>query len=96
MFRKMRGIALPYRVQGLIFFTCQCYDILPPRQQKKIDDTIAQVCGDTYSEALKAVLTTSRSVCAIALDHYVSETTLYRLREKFYLEYWGEKSDAKP
>ena len=96
MFRKMRGISLPYRVQGLIFFTCQCYDILPPQQRKQIDDTINKVCGDSYPEALKAMLTTPQSVCALAMDHYVSETTLYRLREKFYLEYWEGKNDAKP
>ncbi len=52
-----------------------------------IDDAISSACG-SCPEALKAVLTSQRSVRSIAMEYYVSESTLYRMRKQFYLEYW--------
>lgn len=87
MFRKMRGIGLPYAVQGYIFFACQCYEYMPAGVQRKIDRTIEEVCGD-YPEALRAMLTTLRPVYAIAAEYFVSDRTLYRLRKTFYEKFW--------
>lgn len=89
MFRKLRGLRLPYNVQGYIYFTCANYR----QQSKEIKNKIRALCeqtGGQYSDALFDVLTKAGqySVERIAMEHYVSPETLYRLRRKFY-EAWA-------
>ena len=43
--------------------------------------------ADRYADALFAFLTTDRSAVSVGLEHYVSESTLYRLRKAFYEQY---------
>ena len=43
-----------------------------------------------YSAALREVMCGEDSITSIALRHYVSESTLYRLRKDFY-ESWDKK-----
>ena len=76
MFRKLRGVKLPYNTQGYIYFTCVTFSQQPPEIQNKI-------------EQLFEVLTKAGqySVERIATDHFISAATLYRLRRKFY-EKW--------
>ena len=40
IFRKLRGVNLPYREQGLIWFTCVNYD----KQRKPVKEKINRMC----------------------------------------------------
>lgn len=92
MFKKRRGIKLPYKEQGLIHFKCLCFDGLPKHEQEEI----LRLCDDVGKEDSKAlfeVLTTDSSVKtveAIARGHFLSERKLYALRREFYLRFKRE------
>lgn len=59
-----------------------------PGQRQRIRRTCAAV-ADRYADALFAFLTTDRTAVSVGLEHYVSESTLYRLRKAFYEAYAG-------
>jgi len=85
-FRKLCGVALPEEKQGLIRYTC----LNEASQPKRVRDKIQRLCdavGGEYADALFEVMCTKRSIMKIAMEHYISESQLYRLRKKFY-ESW--------
>ena len=87
MFKKRRGIKLPYNKQGLIYFTCMNYKDAPDDVRDKIKNLCQEVGGE-YAEVLYKVVTDSnRSVRSLAIEYHTSERTLYRYRKKFY-ESW--------
>lgn len=79
----MRGVKLPYKKQGFIFFLCQNYEELPEDIQTGIRMQCRLVAGE-YAGALLAVLTTGKSISNIALQYHTSESALYRYRKRFY------------
>ena len=87
MFKKRRGIHIPYNKQGLIYFTCMNYEDMP----EHIQDKIVQLCdevGKDYAEVLYKVVTDSnRSIRSLSMEYHISETQLYHYRKKFY-ESW--------
>lgn len=85
-FKRLRGVPLPEKRQGLIRYTCLCIETQPQWVQRKVERLCREVGGD-YAEALKEVMCTNDSITSIAIRHYVSETTLYRLRKKFYVSW---------
>ena len=86
-FRKRRGINLSYIDQGYIAFTCWRYLKQPPEVQHKIVNLCIE-CGGEHHAALFEVLTDPElSVAMVAQRYYIDESTLYRLRKKFY-ESW--------
>lgn len=87
MFKKRRGIKVPYRQQGLIFFTCLTYREQPKRIREKIERLCRETAGEEYFSALFELLTTERSVRSVAMERAVSESQLYKLRKAFY-EAW--------
>ena len=90
MFRKLRGVRLPYNTQGYIYFTCATFSQQPPEIQKKIEQLCSEQ-GGAYAGALFDVLTKAElySVERIATDNFISAATLYRLRRKYY-EAWPQ------
>lgn len=88
MFKKMRGCKLNYKQQGLVRFVCLNYDDLPQDIQHKINDLCLK-CGGEYYNALFRVLTTDISIRYIAIEECISETNLYRLRLRFYNEFFN-------
>ena len=89
-FRKIRGMNLPYREQGLIWFTCMNYALQPPQVQGKINQLCREVGGD-YVDALFAMLTRENvSVPWIEQTYHVSDSVLYERRRKFYEKFAGE------
>ena len=87
MFKKRRGIHIPYDRQGLIYFTCVNHRDMPEEIQEKIQRLCDEV-GKEYSEVLYRVVTdTNKSIRALALEYHISETQLYHYRKKFY-EAW--------
>lgn len=90
MFKKRRGIELPYNKQGLIYFTCANYYDMPEDIQVKIVELCKEI-GKEHSQVLFEVMTnSSKSIRKLAMEYYVSEMTLYRKRKKFY-EMWEKR-----
>jgi len=90
MFKKLRGIDLSYERQGLTRFTCLTYDDQPQEVKDRILNICIQCAGDKY-QALFELMTTSKSVVSIAQKHFISESTIYNLRRKFYYAWWGQR-----
>ena len=88
-FKKLRGVNVSRTRQGVIRFACLTYAEQPKKMRDKIDRLLRQ-CGGPYAAALREVMCSEDSITAIALRHYVSESTLYRLRKEFY-ESWDKK-----
>ena len=86
MFKKMRGVKLPYRKQGLIYFVCANYADMPFCVREKIDQTCIET-GEEYYAALHDVVTGKKSVKRAALECPCDETTLYRKRNDLYLRF---------
>lgn len=86
-FKKMRGIKLPYKKQGMIYFTCQNIQECSEETQEHIKELCREIAGADY-EALFAVLTSeTETVRSVATRYYVAERKLYQLRKSFY-EAW--------
>lgn len=93
-FKKLRGIRLDYAAQGYIYFLCRNYYRIGDGDRSDIDVICAEV-GGAYGHALFRVLTSEASIRRIAVDEFVSEATLYRLRARFYLRAWEEMLGRK-
>lgn len=87
--RKLRGVRVSRNRQGFIRYACLTYDEQPKGMRNKIDRLLRE-CGGSYDAALREVMCGEDSITAIALRHYVSESTLYRMRKNFY-ESWDGK-----
>ena len=87
MFKKIRSIKIPYRRQGLIYFTCINFRSQPEHIQRKVKKLCDEVGGDD-SDALYEMLTVENcSVPGICSKYFVSEKKLYKMRKNFY-ERW--------
>ena len=87
MFKKRRGIHIPYEQQGLIYFTCVNHKDMPDEIQDKIQ-RLCQEVGKEYADVLYKVVTDNkRSIRSLAMEYHISETQLYHYRKKFY-ENW--------
>ena len=84
MFKKRRGINIPYNDQGLVHFICVNHERLP----EKVVGMIVDICVDItkeHSKALFRVMTDdTKSIRNLALEHHISETQLYHYRKIFY------------
>ena len=89
-FRQLRGVNLPYREQGMIWFTCVNYEKQPPQIQEKIR-RLCRECGGQYEDALFTLLTREHvSVPWLQSEYSVSDEVLYRRRKQFY-EAWNRR-----
>lgn len=87
MFKKRRGIHMPYNKQGLIYFTCVNYNSMPEHIQDKIMRLCHEV-GKEHAEVLFEVVTNSnKSIHSLSMEYHISETQLYHYRKKFYEEW---------
>lgn len=86
MFKKIRSIKLPYRRQGLIYFTCRDYENQPPKVKDKINRMCYEIGGE-LNAVLFEIMTGEMSVKEAAIKYYINEKALYRMRKKFY-ESW--------
>lgn len=87
MFKKRRGIHIPYNRQGLIYFTCMNIRDMPEDIKKKILNLCVEVAQEDYRVLYEVMTNDSKSVDAIAREYYISEKKLYGYRKKFY-EKW--------
>lgn len=88
-FRKLRGVRLSEEKQGLVRYTCLNYASRPKWEQEKIR-RLCDEHGGPFSHALFEVMTTQRSITAIAGEHAVSESVLYERRKALY-ESWFKR-----
>lgn len=89
-FKKIRSVRLPYRRQGLVYFTLLNYQNLPAAQRRRIDSLIlAASAGDRdYEDALREwLLRDGGSAEEIALRRHLRPNSLYRMRRKIYEEW---------
>ena len=68
MFRKLRGVKLPYNTQGYIYFTCVTFSQQPPEIQNKIEQLCLEL-GGAYALSLIHILycLTKKSLTRAAL-----------------------------
>lgn len=89
-FKKMRGVGLSYEDQGYLFFHCKRYCKLTEDEREKIDRLIARIAGPHFM-ALQDALTGRKSITLAAMDNYIDKTLLYRLRHRFFEEWYRIK-----
>lgn len=87
MFKKRRGIHIPYNKQGLIYFTCMNVKEMPEDVQQKILNLCIEVGKEDYKALYEVLTNDNKSVLSISLEYFLSEKRLYRLRKEFY-ERW--------
>ena len=84
MFKKRRGIKLPYNKQGLVHFACMDVKDMSESEVDKIKQICSDVAGE-YAEALFTLVTNDKyTVDGVARIYYVSTSNLYKYRRKFY------------
>lgn len=83
MFRFKESVKVSYIRQGYIYFTSLRYDELDERQQKKIHK-LCRECGGAYSKALFTAVTTETSDDLICDAHFISKSTLSRMKREYY------------
>lgn len=87
-FKKMRSVKLPYEKQGFIYFTCMNYEELPDTVCAIFDKVCAEV-GGKYRGELRELLITDKTAQEISMNHFIGLDALYRLRKRFYLEFYA-------
>lgn len=69
--------------QSYIYWLCQNIDLLSSKKQESIRKIIKD-CADGERKALEEALCTKKSLTAISMEFYISESALQRRCEKFY------------
>lgn len=87
MFKKLRGVKLAEKKQGLIFYICANYADMSPAVQKRIEQLCLKIGGGEYYKAIFDVMTGKTTIKEAALLCPCDETTLRRKRRAFY-EAW--------
>lgn len=87
LFKKRRGIHIPYNKQGLIYFTCMNVKDMPEEIQRKILNLCIEIGKEDYQALYEVLTNDSKSIISISLEYYLNEKKLYRMRKEFY-EKW--------
>ena len=87
LFKKRRGIHIPYNKQGLIYFTCMNVKDMPEEIQRKILSLCIEIGKEDYQALYEVLTNDSKSILSISLEYYLNEKKLYRMRKEFY-EKW--------
>ncbi|WP_298032187.1 hypothetical protein [uncultured Dysosmobacter sp.] len=90
-FRKLQGVNIPEEKQGAVRFACLTAEDQPKIIREKIERLCHEV-GGPYSAALRDVMCSRKSITAIAVEHHVSESTLYRMRKEFYESWYRRRA----
>lgn len=85
-FRKSPRVSKSYSEQGEIYFICRNYERQTAKTKEHIDALIRHAGGD-YAPALKAYLTTDIGYQETCDKYYISQSTLDRIKRRFY-ESW--------
>lgn len=88
VFRKWKGVRLPYKKQGLIYFMCLNVQSLPSEIQSKILDMCVELAGDDCTALYEVLTCVEGNVKAVSKKYGVAIKRLYALRRMFY-ENWN-------
>jgi len=88
MFKKRRGIHIPYNEQGLIYFVCMNVKKMPVEVQNKILNLCIEVAGQDYKALYEVMTNDNKSILSISLEYFINEKRLYKMRKEFY-EKWN-------
>ena len=80
-----RRFGLSENEQSLIFWTCRNYYRLSHKQRNAIDEIIDD-CANGERDALFEMITTGKSLTAVAMKHYISESALWERCARFFKE----------
>ena len=92
LFKKRKGIHIPYNKQGLIYFTCINVKDMPEEVQQKILNLCIEIGKEDYKALYEVMTNDKKSILSISLEYFLNEKRLYRLRKEFY-EKWQQMSD---
>lgn len=87
MFKKRRGIHLPYNKQGLIHFICMNIKDMPIEVRQKIESLCVEIAGEDHKALYEVLTNDQKTVDRIAREHFINEKKLYIMRKDFY-EAW--------
>lgn len=82
-YRRGERFGLPHKKQSLIYFLCVNYRDLPQEVLHKINN-LCYRCGGELHQALFQAVTSEELNLKVAMDHYISESTLSRKVRDFY------------
>lgn len=88
MFKKRRGIHIPYNEQGLIYFVCMNVKKMPVEVQNKVLNLCIEVAGQDYKALYEVMTNDNKSILSISLEYFINEKRLYKMRKEFY-EKWN-------
>ena len=88
MFKKRRGIHIPYNEQGLIYFVCMNVKKMPVEVQNKILNLCIEVAGQDYKALYEVMTNDNKSILSISIEYFINEKRLYKMRKEFY-EKWN-------
>lgn len=74
---------LPEEEQSFIYWLCRNIERIP-EGQKKIIKRLIKECAKGQEEALHEALCTKKSLTAVAMKYYITETAIQRRCEDFY------------
>lgn len=83
MFRFKESVKVSYKRQGYIYFTSLRYNELDD-EKKQVIRKLCRECGGAYSKALFKAVTTETSDDLICDTHYISKSTLARMKREYY------------
>lgn len=89
MFKKKRGINLPYNKQGLVYFICMNAREMSPEVRRKILNLCLEVGGEDYKALYEMLTNDCKSVLGISLEYFIPEKRLYRMRKEFYEKWYS-------
>ena len=84
MFKKRRGIQLPYNKQGLIYFVCMNINEMPDEVQQKILNLCIEIGKEDYQALYEVLTNDNKSILSASLEFCINEKKLYRMRKEFY------------
>lgn len=86
MFRFRNDRPTDYWQQGYAYFVSHRYAALSEERRQQID-ALCRECGGEYAEALHDYMTRDLSAAAVCRKHFISERTLMRAVNRYYLKF---------
>ena len=84
MFKKRRGIQLPYNKQGLIYFVCMNIKEMPDEIQQKILNLCIEIGKEDYQALYEVLTNDNKSILSVSLEYCINVKKLYKMRKEFY------------
>ena len=85
LFKKRRGIHIPYNKQGLIYFTC--VNVSSKRIQDKIMKHCILAAGEDADALFRFLTDRSINHIYIELNYGINSKLLFKLKNKFFVSF---------